>query len=46
MPENTAELSLENVSTLDRLVRSIDLAEGFTLFIARCNIPVLRRERS
>ena len=44
MPENPTEFSLENLSTLDRLVRSIDLAEGFTLFIARCNIPVLRRD--
>lgn len=44
MPERAADLSPENVSTLDRLVRSIDLAEGFTLFIARCNIPVLRRD--
>ncbi len=44
MPENPAEFSLDNLSTLDRLVRSIDLAEGFTLFIARCNIPVLRRD--
>ena len=36
--------SPENLATLDRLIRSVDLAEGFALFFARCNIPVLRRQ--
>ena len=44
MPERTDDLAPENISTLDRLVRSIDLAEGFALFIARCNVPALRSE--
>jgi len=44
MPERTNNLAPENVSTLDRLVRSIDLAEGFALFFARCNAPALRGE--
>ena len=48
MPEHpsagAAGLSPDNTLTLDRLVRSIDLAEGFALFIARCNVPVLRSE--
>jgi tetratricopeptide (TPR) repeat protein len=44
MPERAADLVPENISTLDRLVRSIDLAEGFALFFARCNVPVLRDE--
>jgi len=44
MPERTADLAPENISTLDRLVRSIDLAEGFALFFAPCNVPVLRGE--
>ena len=44
MPERTDNLALENISTLDRLVRSIDLAEGFALFFARCNAPALRGE--
>ena len=44
MPERTDNLAPENISTLDRLVRSIDLAEGFALFFARCNVPVLREE--
>ncbi len=35
---------LRILASLDRLVRSIDLAEGFALFFARCNIPVLRSE--
>jgi len=39
-----ADLAPENISTLDRLVRSIDMAEGFALFIARCNVPVLRND--
>jgi tetratricopeptide (TPR) repeat protein len=44
MPERAADLAPENISTLDRLVRSIDMAEGFALFIARCNVPVLRND--
>ena len=44
MPERTDNLAPENISTLDRLVRSIDLAEGFALFFARCNVPALRSE--
>ena len=44
MPERTDNLAPENISTLDRLVRSIDLAEGFALFFARCNAPALRSE--
>jgi tetratricopeptide (TPR) repeat protein len=44
MSERVADFSPENISTLDRLVRSIDLAEGFALFIARCNVPVLRND--
>ena len=39
-----AGLSPENAITLDRLVHSIDMAEGFTLFFARCNVPALRSE--
>ena len=38
------EVSTENALTLDRMVRAVDLAEGFALFFARCNIPVLRDE--
>ncbi len=42
MVELTTDLSGENLSVLDRLIVSIDLAEGFTLFFARCNVPALR----
>lgn len=38
------EVAPENRSTLDRLVRSVDMAEGFALFFARCNVPALRSE--
>jgi tetratricopeptide (TPR) repeat protein len=44
MAESTADPSPENAITLDRLVHSIDLAEGFALFFARCNTPALRSE--
>ena len=40
----TDNIAPGNISTLDRLVRSVDLAEGFTLFFARCNAPALRKE--
>ena len=44
MPDPTiGDLPTENQATLDRLIRAIDLAEDFTLFLARCNIPVLRQ---
>ncbi len=36
------EVVSENASTLDRLVRSVDMAEGFALFFARCNVPAVR----
>ena len=39
-----SDLSAENIATLDRLVRAVDLAEGFVLFFARCNIPALSRQ--
>ncbi len=39
-----AGLSGENATTLDRLVRAVDMAEGFALFIARCNVPALSRQ--
>jgi len=45
MPERTdGELSADNLATLDRLILSLDMAEGFALFLTRCNIPVLRRQ--
>lgn len=39
-----AELTLENLETLERLVNVLDYAEGFTLLFARCNVPVLRQQ--
>jgi tetratricopeptide (TPR) repeat protein len=38
------QLSLENDETLQRLVRTIDFAEGLTLLFAKCNVPTLRRK--
>lgn len=35
-------LSPENAEAMGRMVRAIDLAEGFTLFFARCDKPALR----
>lgn len=35
-------LSPDNAEALGRMVRALDLAEGFALFFARCNSPALR----
>ncbi|MDW8319686.1 MAG: hypothetical protein RMN53_17810, partial [Anaerolineae bacterium] len=37
----TEPLSGENIATLDRLVRAVDMAAGFALFFARCNVPAM-----
>ncbi len=40
----TTSLSGENIAALDRLVRAVDMAEGFALFFARCNVPGLSQQ--
>ena len=42
MDAGLAGFSQHNAATLDRMVGAIDLAEGFTLFIACCNAPAMR----
>lgn len=34
----------QNAETLEQLLRALDYADGFAIFIARCNVPVQRRQ--
>lgn len=40
--EPTRALSADNLETLGHLRRAIELADGFALFLARCDLPFQR----
>ncbi len=42
LAEPAGTLSAENLETLEHLCRAIELADGFALFFARCNLPSQR----